>query len=764
MPEIQVERLEQRLMLTAPVFVIVDIEEFSAPLPPPYFVGVHDEVHISPVPGQREGEDTTDYLDLSPESNYVRAGAAHEHSRPPLTRQYAGGEVTTAYTYEFRSGQSSNTAGWFQEKAEVEGSVLVYAPPPGGRHSGGYSVHIFGGSQRAVYVRGPVGSQVQYWFDAAASSDAEPAVHNSGARIDIHPHRTGPPYVSNHVVESPVGVGEGSFSGTLLTSDSDSPDDDPIYVDGQLYSYLFSLDMHAATFTDPSVVTTSLTGPKTANGWAKLDYTFAMQVLSPYVSLSSVTFAGNARSDIVSDPEPNGDAIFYRDKHWFDANQDGDANDPGDSAWPVLYRAGGAVELEAEWDLLSPLPAGAKVMVQGFGPDDFDIPKTEAEPVGDTGIKLPPTALDKSLGSVVAHWPEFAIDWEISLDGGSTWLPAGTSSNPLYVAATTPATPSLYHTVVDLAVRNNIGRSASERAAIISGTWAEFADRDVSRADGTKLHYYQSHLTKEIFAGGLLATGDAQCGAWVRLFLEALAVNGVTATDSHVWVKPIDQRERFLIDHWDFVDQPGLTGDPKYPYLNVIDKQTSSGWLWQYAQVEDSTVEGLKGQSADNPLAMFQNHQLAHIDGVFYDPSYGRTYTNPAMEMDQLVDGFLVEKPGRRMTEATLGVDLNGNGNRTDVVRLDAFFIRKNDPDVTDLTVTTRDGRPVLVSPAPAAVARRHLVQRITMLRPGGFINRRIGGSQWDFWSGRAAASIFRDEEPRRSVSDLKLPQLPELR
>ena len=52
-------------------------------------------------------------------------------------------------------------------------------------------------------------------------------------------------------------------------------------------------------------------------------------------------------------------------------------------------------------------------------------------------------------------------------------------------------------------------------------------------------------------------------------------------------------------------------------------------------------------QGNNNPPALFVNHALAVVNGVYYDPSYGQSYSSLVDMENQVIDGYWkkVEKP-----------------------------------------------------------------------------------------------------------------------
>jgi hypothetical protein len=87
----------------------------------------------------------------------------------------------------------------------------------------------------------------------------------------------------------------------------------------------------------------------------------------------------------------------------------------------------------------------------------FDIPPTSATVIG-TGITLGWTETDGDGSSFpcVQYYdpsdgPYFTIDWQISLDGGDTWLDAGSSTHPIFVTLALPSLPDgspYYHSLL----------------------------------------------------------------------------------------------------------------------------------------------------------------------------------------------------------------------------------------------------------------------------------------------------------------------------
>ena len=77
------------------------------------------------------------------------------------------------------------------------------------------------------------------------------------------------------------------------------------------------------------------------------------------------------------------------------------------------------------------------------------------------------------------------------------------------------------------------------------------------------------------------------------------------------------------------------------------------------------------------------------IDGVYYDPSYGQTYTSAFDFQNSALDG-LYRVTNQTVSEAAIGEDLNGNGNQTDTLNVTVIQFQRFAPPPTGLVITER--------------------------------------------------------------------------
>lgn len=244
--------------------------------------------------------------------------------------------------------------------------------------------------------------------------------------------------------------------------------------------------------------------------------------------------------------------------------------------------------------------------------------------------------------SITAFYNMFRIDWELSLDDGTTWRYIGTSSNPLYVCLDDPisSTASMFRTVVHLAVSNQGATDADEA---FNNTWELFstggtAPANPSTWNGTLIHYYKPGTNFLENGSGsvtqLLQDGTGNCYAWARLFEAALSVNGVSFTRIQAKMHPNSQSTDFWVSSWSSLGavfyfnnsiqdmQPPPSGSPPsggtYGYYD-----NGAGTHFK----NNNTVPG-QGTGGDAPSQkVFDIHRFTQKGGTYYDACYGCTYS-----------------------------------------------------------------------------------------------------------------------------------------
>ena len=213
--------------------------------------------------------------------------------------------------------------------------------------------------------------------------------------------------------------------------------------------------------------------------------------------------------------------------------------------------------------------------------------------------------------------------------------------------------------------------------------WGEFTDRDVRRVDGVQLTYYASYTCGNITTADLLKYGDGQCGAWAKFFIDMLKVQGIGITNEYVIFMPnppsgIPQDYvGFVVKNWTFVGA-GTSGHSTHPYLNIPDSLLvgATSYNWKFAEVTDAA--GIPGQGNANPASLFNNHQVM-INGEYYDPSYGLKHASLQAIDDDAIDGFYIGPVLHPVDEPAVNLDLNGDGDKTDLqVDTPVYLLQKN--------------------------------------------------------------------------------------
>jgi len=311
------------------------------------------------------------------------------------------------------------------------------------------------------------------------------------------------------------------------------------------------------------------------------------------VGLKSVTFSGSGYHAVVSD---TGTATTA--PHWQDSSTplDGDADEPGDGdkKLPVCFVRDSTMIVSATFEI-SPA-GGTPVLIRGDGPSgqggSMDICATSV--ASTTTTTLPATPATRKFRDEIDYYGPLTIQWEASLDGGTTWHSVAASQNEVYITWGTPTTTT-YHTLLDIGCKRQGdglgGSDAATRTAVVAAIWNEFPGRSVKRVppnDADAMTYYSAALPP-FDAADLLSGGDGRCEAWAGLFRDAIKVQGIAANMSVI-----------------------------APYDTVF--WTALGF---------DVFASLDGQGPTDPPSQrsFTNHAVVEYGGTIYDPSYGKSFT-----------------------------------------------------------------------------------------------------------------------------------------
>ncbi len=358
--------------------------------------------------------------------------------------------------------------------------------------------------------------------------------------------------------------------------------------------------------------------------------TVFLNIDGPEVTLKSVTFENE--HEISSDvPNQAGNYTIFKERHWLDANLDGDADDNGDRKWPVAYTRGTRYQASVEVVLDAPWQ-GPPPLIRGDGPTLLDIPSTVAQVQG-TSVSLANVQATAAFPNTVKYYNTFDISWQISVDGGKSWSQVGTSSNELYLTWNNPLSSPLFWTVVHIGSKNADGKALAED--VVSMIWNEFSDRNVRRRDGTRLTYWKNgNQCVATDTKSLLRDTDGQCGSWAEFLIDVISGQGIpNASKVMVLNKdltPATPGYGLLVKEWLFRGPPApqfASPNPDYPYflpLEVLERP------------------GVPGQGNPNPPSAFVNHFIVRWGNQYYDPSYGGpVYPSQAAWENASLAGFV---------------------------------------------------------------------------------------------------------------------------
>jgi hypothetical protein len=245
----------------------------------------------------------------------------------------------------------------------------------------------------------------------------------------------------------------------------------------------------------------------------------------------------------------------------------------------------------------------------------MSIPSSPAQVNGNTAT-ITDVAATGAFPDYVHRYDALHIDWELSVDGGSTWEDVGTTENEVFVTLTSPQCEQNWRTVLYVATKNG-GATSYDTAA--ANAWISFAGRDirrwneVTRAYDEPLFYYgpiPPLPPEEIDTASLLRTRNGECRAWVYLLKDTFRANGVGYNYRHQ-VNPPSGVSAFYVKNVEATSEsfPGET------------------WNYVYNDLNSDGVLGIAGQGVSTPSQkLFEVHHIMSRGSTYYDPSYGTCF------------------------------------------------------------------------------------------------------------------------------------------
>lgn len=314
--------------------------------------------------------------------------------------------------------------------------------------------------------------------------------------------------------------------------------------------------------------------------------------------------------------------------HWFDKDVGADAVPPAppsalrydeDRAFPVSYVRSlnfldeRYVDVDVEF-LRTPEP-GYRVFVRADGPPWVRFPWTAASDQG--GISLAQLT-SSGLPNTVTYYQSFALSWEYSVVPDDESQPgeprsAGTSANELYVTWAEPTTSPLYHSLLHIGTVPASGESVQED--VVAKVWEPFDGLAVFRRDGQQLVYYGQSFdwhdpqSWQFTTAGLLEHAAGRCGAWMNLFADVLAAQGIASL------------------------RAGLVPPPR------------PGWIGRIQVIPPH------GQGGVVAPTLFDAHAVVIYEGRLFDPSYGTEWNSLSAWEDSNLRYIYYRTPGNPFDE-----------------------------------------------------------------------------------------------------------------
>ena len=426
----------------------------------------------------------------------------------------------------------------------------------------------------------------------------------------------------------------------------------------ELYTYCKKDQGKPLTFEMPPDGNAPSSG---TTGESKVETTDARLVS---VEIQEVRFSGTGYHELKSDDGQT----TYNAPQWKDVNGDGKGitHTSGDRGYPVAYTKGSLPSIGANFKFTGMI-TGQSYEIKATSLQGVEIPPTAVTLGTDGSMILPPTGASKGFVDTVEFYDAkdntaFELDWHIKI-GSSNWAKIASTKHTVCVINANPlnSLTSRQETLFVLACKNAKGKT--QASDITTGIWGEFTDRKVTKANGIQMSYYKSYLCNVVTAEELINQGDGQCGSWADLFVKLLKVHGIDNQNEVVEVVSDGGANGLVVKDWNFANN-GTSGHPTYTYLNIPSSNLidNASYNWRYSEVSD--VAGIEGQGNPNPASYFNLHYIVEIQGVFYDPSYGTSYSSLA-GLDANISGYYIEGAWP-VDEPDVNLDLNGDGHVQD--------------------------------------------------------------------------------------------------
>lgn len=356
---------------------------------------------------------------------------------------------------------------------------------------------------------------------------------------------------------------------------------------------------------------------------------------------ASITFFGNKYWELTSDNSET----EYSAPHFYDADGNFDAADTGqyERNYSVAFTRNTKPKIGATFKIqdisLSAFgdSANDSPKIRAHGSDGIEIPATTAV-VEANFVTLPLTESTTPLPDAIKYCNKsdgtaFELTWEMSVDGGSTWVQLATTKHTVYVTLGDPSPmPDNRHFQETLFfIGCKFANGLTSQADMIGAVWTEFEGRQLYRVDHPEspLTYYANNAapyTTCVSLDQMLAAGDGRCGCFQGLMLQILYNQGVSAAVAKptlVTPHPDYRAEAIAAYMAEYGEDPR----PTYPTIRNIFfvKNWDLNTKTPFSTVDQ---DGAPAQGNSDPIAVFADHALVEVNlpdtaSEIYDPSYG---------------------------------------------------------------------------------------------------------------------------------------------
>lgn len=467
--------------------------------------------------------------------------------------------------------------------------------------------------------------------------------------------------LEKEVIAGNIKVWSAAIEGTEITLPADLPfTGAPIelWVEVQENAEVFLEGRLSAVF--PAITVHNFYGV-TVTDRVKVSVTKALVVEAEFTAVSNTDFhqLHSDKNETIAPP------------HWKDTDLDGDGVGIGlgQAQTPLCYTRSGSANvimrvatLKVRLHHTLDVPTDrTKVKIKaGYDATSFEFGVKVADSIEIFEAIFSNIDCAMPMPSHIEVYDPLPIFWQISLDGGNTWMSAGTTRNQTYVTWKKPELHFgfIYHSAVHVGCVAASGIAGTDPVPVLNAIWNNgFATRSIRRADGRLLSYYGFtieggvvHDVNQECSGNIkgMLSGEApygdfghgSCTAWALFMIAVLQAQGIKkvgAEDHHlITARKVGQAG----STWQLCVRNFLKkGSPKpAPESGWIIRQMDAGrtganavLLEDLADGEATDIEGAPGQgNSPNPKCNFGSHQFILVNGVYYDPSYGKKYADLA--------------------------------------------------------------------------------------------------------------------------------------